>query len=304
MTVTRTKRSVVTFFDGIRRRKISSLLNELEPLHAVIRRHSQRESWIQFVSSITSSTSSKHLWKKVKAANGVYKEFSIPVLNTGHASYSSPLDVANILGQTFAQFSAADSYNFAFVAIKNRAERMTSNFSSRRPFPYNCEFRMFELKADLSKAHDSSPGSDGIAYSMLRHLNSVSLSNILYLFNRVWREQFPTPMARSCCDSHPQTRKRGIHLDPIRNDAIPIVDEIRFLGVIFDRKLTFLPHILQLRKKCEKSLNILKVLSCTSWGADRTSLLRIYQAVILSRIDYGCLVYGSARSAALRRLDT
>ncbi|GBN10951.1 hypothetical protein AVEN_267243-1, partial [Araneus ventricosus] len=37
---------------------------------------------------------------------------------------------------------------------------------------------------------------------------------------------------------------------------------------------------------------------------NRTSLLRIYQAVVLSRIDYGCLVYGSATSAALRRLDT
>ncbi|GBN87601.1 hypothetical protein AVEN_206552-1 [Araneus ventricosus] len=57
-------------------------------------------------------------------------------------------------------------------------------------------------------------------------------------------------------------------------------------------------------KKCEKSLNILKVLSKTSWGADRTSLLRIYQAVILSRIYYGCIVYGSTRPTVLRRLDT
>ncbi|GBM04797.1 hypothetical protein AVEN_20230-1 [Araneus ventricosus] len=73
-------------------------------------------------------------------------------------------------------------------------------------------------------------------------------------------------------------RKRDIHADfilSIRNDAIPIVDEIRFLGVIFDRRLTFPPHIFHLRKKYEKSLNILKVLSCTSWGADRISLLRI-----------------------------
>ncbi|GBL91053.1 hypothetical protein AVEN_184435-1 [Araneus ventricosus] len=102
-------------------------------------------------------------------------------------------------------------------------------------------------------------------------------------------------------------RKRNIHLDPvihIQNVAIPIVDDIRFLGVIFDRKLTFLPHILHLRKRCERSLNILKVLSKTSWGADRTSLLRIYQVVILSRIDYGCMVYGSARATVLRRLDT
>ncbi|GBO06984.1 putative RNA-directed DNA polymerase from transposon BS [Araneus ventricosus] len=102
-------------------------------------------------------------------------------------------------------------------------------------------------------------------------------------------------------------RKRSIHLDPvihINNVAIPVVDDIRFLGVIFDRKLTFLPHILHLRKKCQRSLNILKVLSRTSWGADRTSLLRIYLAVILSRIDYGCMVYGSARPTVLRRLDT
>ncbi|GBN31753.1 hypothetical protein AVEN_96372-1 [Araneus ventricosus] len=102
-------------------------------------------------------------------------------------------------------------------------------------------------------------------------------------------------------------RKRSIHLDPvihINNVAIPVVDYIRFLGVIFDRKLTFLPHILHLRKKCERSLNILKVLSRTSWCADRTSLLRIYQVVILSSTDYGCMVYGSARPTVLRRLDT
>ncbi|GBL78393.1 hypothetical protein AVEN_42909-1 [Araneus ventricosus] len=61
-------------------------------------------------------------------------------------------------------------------------------------------------------------------------------------------------------------RKRNIHLDPnirIRNSPIPIVNEIRFLGVIFDRKLTFLPHVLHLWEKCEKPLKILKVLSKT-----------------------------------------
>ncbi|GBM20832.1 hypothetical protein AVEN_108274-1 [Araneus ventricosus] len=99
-------------------------------------------------------------------------------------------------------------------------------------------------------------------------------------------------------------RKRNLHLDPvihIQHVAIPVVDDIRFLGVIFDRKLTFLPHILHLWKRCERSLNILKVLSKTSWGADRTSLLRIYQAVILSRIDCGCMVYGSAGAAETKR---
>ncbi|XP_055953302.1 uncharacterized protein LOC129989022 [Argiope bruennichi] len=102
-------------------------------------------------------------------------------------------------------------------------------------------------------------------------------------------------------------RKRSFHSEPniyIRSHAIPVVDEIRFLGVVFDRKLTFIPDVLYLRRKCERTLNILKVLSRTSWGADRASLIRIYEAVILSRIDYGCMVYGSARPSVLRRLDT
>ncbi|GBM47586.1 hypothetical protein AVEN_77026-1, partial [Araneus ventricosus] len=101
-------------------------------------------------------------------------------------------------------------------------------------------------------------------------------------------------------------RKRSLHPDPtlyVHNQPIPVVSKARFLGVIFDSKLTFLPHILDLRKRCEKALNILKVLSNTSWGTDRTSLLRVYQAVILSRIDYGSVVYGSASASALRKLD-
>ncbi|GFY11313.1 RNase H domain-containing protein [Trichonephila clavipes] len=110
--------------------------------------------------------------------------------------------------------------------------------------------------------------------------------------------------SKSCCVHF--CRKRGIHPDPeirIRAVQIPVVPDVRFLGVIFDRRLTFLPHILQLRKRCEKSLNLLKVLSNTTWGSDRTSLLRVYQAIVLSRIDYGCVVYGSACNSTLKKLD-
>ncbi|GFX75859.1 putative RNA-directed DNA polymerase from transposon X-element [Trichonephila clavipes] len=102
-------------------------------------------------------------------------------------------------------------------------------------------------------------------------------------------------------------RKRNLHPDPlihIGNVQIPVVSEVRFLGIIFDCKLTFLPHVLYLRKKCERSLNILKVLSNTLWGADRVSLLRVYPALILLRLDYGCVVYGSVRGSVLKRLDT
>ncbi|GFW31115.1 putative RNA-directed DNA polymerase from transposon X-element [Trichonephila clavipes] len=111
--------------------------------------------------------------------------------------------------------------------------------------------------------------------------------------------------SKSCCVHF--CRKRVLHPDPaiyIRETQVLIVPEVRFLGVIFDHRLTFLPHILHLRKKWEKSLNLLKVLSNTSWGVDRTSLLRVHQSIVLSRIDYGSVVYGSVRNSTLKKLDT
>ncbi|GFS82362.1 putative RNA-directed DNA polymerase from transposon X-element [Trichonephila clavipes] len=135
----------------------------------------------------------QQLWKKVKAANGLYREFTIPILETSTALYSSPFDVANLIGKTFASVSSSDSYSPAFQATKNRLERTPINFRCRQPLPYNCDFDMFELKRALSSAHNTSPGPDGISYVLLRHLSEDSLVSLLYLFNRIWREQvYPT----------------------------------------------------------------------------------------------------------------
>ncbi|GBN61686.1 putative RNA-directed DNA polymerase from transposon X-element [Araneus ventricosus] len=131
----------------------------------------------------------KQLWKKFKAANGIYREFSFPILNTGNVTHSAPLDIANTLGHAFAQVSATDSYGPDFVAIKNRAERSPLRFTALSTLPYNSEFRIFELETALSRTHDTSPGPDGITYNMLRHLNTTSLSHLLFLFNRIWTEQ-------------------------------------------------------------------------------------------------------------------
>ncbi|GBM31363.1 hypothetical protein AVEN_99588-1 [Araneus ventricosus] len=99
---------------------------------------------------------------------------------------------------------------------------------------------------------------------------------------------------------------RGIHPLPeifLKDTPNPVVSEAKFLGIIFDEKLTFKPHILNLKQKCVKTLNLLKILSNTSWGADFQSLLKIYKSLILSKLDYGCMVYGSASKSVLQILD-
>ena len=56
--------------------------------------------------------------------------------------------------------------------------------------------------------------------------------------------------------------------------------------------------------RCQKSLNLLKVLSRTEWGADRTTLSKLYHSLVRSKLDYGCIVYGSASKTALAKLDS
>ncbi|GBL84435.1 hypothetical protein AVEN_117196-1 [Araneus ventricosus] len=48
----------------------------------------------------------------------------------------------------------------------------------------------------------------------------------------------------------------------------------------------------------------MKVLSNTSWGADKVSLMRIYRSLVRSKLDYGVPVYGSAAKSTLKLLDS
>jgi len=101
-------------------------------------------------------------------------------------------------------------------------------------------------------------------------------------------------------------QQRTLHTYPqftLNGAAIPIVNEFKFLGLIFDKTLKFIPHIKYLKDRCMKAMNLLKVVAHTDWGADGATLLKLYRSHVRSKLDYGCIVYGSARSSYLQALD-
>lgn len=103
------------------------------------------------------------------------------------------------------------------------------------------------------------------------------------------------------------SRVRGAFREPdlyLYGNRLPVVEQTRFLGVIFDSRLTWVPHLKDLKAACSKRLSLLRVLSSLSWGADRTILLRLYQSLVQSKLDYGCEVYSSATLARLKTLDS
>ena len=101
-------------------------------------------------------------------------------------------------------------------------------------------------------------------------------------------------------------RHRGTREDPnlsLYGSPITITDNIRYLGLIFDPRLNWGPHIRYLKQSCQPVMSLLACLSHLSWGADRKSLHHIYQALVLSKINYGSQIYASPTCKSLKALE-
>ncbi|OXU16378.1 hypothetical protein TSAR_008960, partial [Trichomalopsis sarcophagae] len=89
----------------------------------------------------------------------------------------------------------------------------------------------------------------------------------------------------------------------ISNDPVQTVKEVKILGLIFDSRLTWKPHIEHLKRQCILRSNILKTLSARNWGASLQILVNTFKAIIQSKIDYGSIVYGTAKNYITKTLD-
>jgi ribonuclease HI len=92
----------------------------------------------------------------------------------------------------------------------------------------------------------------------------------------------------------------NLYLD---EEEIQGVNKFKFLGLVFDPKLSWNEHIKDVVNKCKNVLNVFRCLRGSTWGVDRKSLLILYKSLIRSRLDYGCRVYGDAHKTILNKLN-
>ena len=90
----------------------------------------------------------------------------------------------------------------------------------------------------------------------------------------------------------------------IGDTFLPVEDSTKFLGLWWDSHLSFKKHISVLKTQCREALNLLRVVAHLKWGGDRDTLLMLYRAIIRFKLDYGCVVYGTASNTNLRQLDS
>ena len=100
--------------------------------------------------------------------------------------------------------------------------------------------------------------------------------------------------------THKNTRDLNLKL---LNQNVPRVFKFKYLGVIFDHRLTWKPHILNIKEKCFKRLNVLKCVAHKKWGSDRKTLKMLYLSLIQSQINYASFLLSSAHHSILEILN-
>lgn len=88
----------------------------------------------------------------------------------------------------------------------------------------------------------------------------------------------------------------------INGTAVETVKDHRYLGIIFDRYLSFRAHINSVKSKVQERLNMLKILNGVKSGAHPQTLVRIHTALCRSVMEYGSSVYNNARSCNRKKL--
>lgn len=78
---------------------------------------------------------------------------------------------------------------------------------------------------------------------------------------------------------------------------------VKYLGMWLDYKLMWVTHIKDLVRRIEMSLNLLRALCGTWWGASPSTLLVLYRSLIRSKIDYGGVLYMKASKTLLEKIN-
>jgi len=98
--------------------------------------------------------------------------------------------------------------------------------------------------------------------------------------------------------SHHTRRRRGVdtqHSVQLTHTAVNPSTTSKYLGVTLDTALTWKQHVQKTTVKITKSIGALASLAGSTWGASVSELRRIYQAVIVPQMMYGCSAWSVAQ---------
>ena len=124
-----------------------------------------------------------------------------------------------------------------------------------------------------------------------------------------WMNLWRLTLAPSKCAQITFTRAQKIEGDnfnlKLYGILIPYDVSPKFLGIVFDPRLSFEAHFKYLEEKLEDRLRILKILSYDpNWKLNTHLLINIYKTLVRSTIDYASIISGAKNQKLIDKLET
>ena len=85
---------------------------------------------------------------------------------------------------------------------------------------------------------------------------------------------------------------------PLRED-----DQPTYLGVTFDKKQTWKPHLQEAETRARRKLALMRKLAGSTWGADEKTLKTVYEGTVRPHLEYGAAAWNSASKTTLLSVD-
>ncbi len=110
----------------------------------------------------------------------------------------------------------------------------------------------------------------------------------------------------SKCQAITFCRRRHIPRErlTIGNQIIEYHEQAKYLGIIMDRRLTWLPQVNHILECSRRSMGAVRSVCYHNRGPTNDTVMTVYRAMIESKILYGCPVLLSASDRVLTRLET
>ena len=89
----------------------------------------------------------------------------------------------------------------------------------------------------------------------------------------------------------------------INNFQLEQVDNIKILGITFNKRYLWNTHIQNLSSALKVQLNIIKCLSTPKFNCNTQTLVNVANALVISKLSFGIQIYGFAPPSTLKKID-
>ena len=154
------------------------------------------------------------------------------------------------------------------------------------------------LFADDSSTYKSGKNLKYIMKEIQRNINQI------HRWCQTWGFKVSTEKSSTVIFTNKKQQTKTFKPIMINEKEIKTESKVKFLGMMFDEKLTWEHHIKYIVDKCKKRLNLMRCLAGTKWGASKKCQLILYRTLIRSILDYGCIAYDSTAKIHKKQLQT